>query len=79
MPTVLNKNGLRFFFYSDEGNEPAHIHVEKGDAVGKIWLEPNIEIAYLDNFTSAEIKQIKVIVSQYFEQFKTKWHEYFQK
>jgi len=79
MPTVLNKNGFRFFFYSDEGNEPAHIHVEKGDAVGKIWLEPNLEIDYLNDFTSAELKQIKTIVSQHFDQFKNKWHEYFKK
>ena len=40
MPTVLLKDGFRFFFYSDEGSEPAHIHVKKGDAEGKIWLEP---------------------------------------
>ncbi|MBC7467314.1 MAG: DUF4160 domain-containing protein [Bdellovibrio sp.] len=27
MPTILRKNGFRFFFYSNEGEEPAHIHV----------------------------------------------------
>ena len=28
MPTVLRSNGIRFFFYSSENNEPPHIHVE---------------------------------------------------
>lgn len=31
MPTVLYFYGWRFFFYSNEGNEPIHIHAEKGE------------------------------------------------
>ena len=27
MPTVLRIGPFRFHFYSDEGNEPPHIHV----------------------------------------------------
>ena len=45
MPTVLRSQGFRFFFYSNEGNEPMHIHVTKAEANGKIWMEPGIEIA----------------------------------
>ena len=33
MPTVLNIKGYRFFFFSLEGNEPPHIHIEYGDKV----------------------------------------------
>ena len=46
MPTILRKNGFRFFFYSNENDEPVHVHVEKGDAEGKIWLEPTLAAAY---------------------------------
>lgn len=47
MPTVLNIKGYRFFFYSLEGNEPPHIHVEHGDKVGKFWLNPvNLASSY---------------------------------
>ncbi len=28
MPTVLKIDGFRFHFYSDEGNEPSHIHID---------------------------------------------------
>ena len=31
MPTVLVVDGHRFFFYSNEGTEPPHIHVETGE------------------------------------------------
>lgn len=44
MPTLLLIDGFRFFFYSMENNEPIHVHVSKGDAVGKIWLEPEIAV-----------------------------------
>jgi len=44
MPTVLRHLGFRVFFYSREGTEPMHIHVEKGDNVAKFWLEP-VELA----------------------------------
>ncbi|MBO9684061.1 MAG: DUF4160 domain-containing protein [Flavisolibacter sp.] len=42
MPTLLNEKGFRFFFYSNENSEPIHIHVKKGQAEGKIWLEPTL-------------------------------------
>lgn len=35
MPTILRKLGFRFFFYSNEGNEPPHVHVEKDKGNGK--------------------------------------------
>ena len=77
MPTVLLKKGFRFFFYSSDQNEPAHVDVEKGDAEGKIWLEPKLKIAYLHGFTNAEAKQIAAITFEYFETFKAQWHGYF--
>ena len=27
MPTILRLGSYRFYFFSDEGNEPPHIHV----------------------------------------------------
>jgi hypothetical protein len=32
MPTILRVDGLRFYFYSHEPNEPAHVHVDRGGA-----------------------------------------------
>jgi len=40
MPTVLRIGAARFFFYSNEGAEPAHIHVEQAGALAKFWLDP---------------------------------------
>lgn len=38
MPTVRQIGSARFFFYSNEGTEPPHIHVEQAGAVAKFWL-----------------------------------------
>jgi hypothetical protein len=40
MPTVVRVGPYRMFFYSNEGSEPAHVHVEAGDHVAKFWLSP---------------------------------------
>lgn len=73
MPTLLEFNGLRFFFYSNESNEPIHVHIVKGDAHGKVWLEPSIEINYLEGFTPSEKKKIMTVIQKHSENFKAKW------
>ncbi len=32
MPTIIYVPGWRFHLYSNEGNEPVHIHALKGEA-----------------------------------------------
>lgn len=40
MPTVLRSGGYRLYFFSHEPNEPPHVHVDRGGATAKVWLEP---------------------------------------
>ena len=77
MPTVLRIKGYRFFFYSNEGGEPMHIHVEKAEASGKMWLQPIIEEEYFYGFNTREVKEIKSIVAEHIELLKSTWNEYF--
>jgi hypothetical protein len=39
MPTILRLRGYRFFFFSGEGGEPPHIHVESAENYAKFWLD----------------------------------------
>ncbi len=76
MPTVLNILGFRFFFYSNERNEPPHIHVEKGNGYGKYWLEP-LERDYMNNFSPRDERKVDEIVQEQKVNFLNKWYEYF--
>lgn len=58
MPTILRWNGYRFYFYSGDQHEPVHIHIRKGNAEAKFWLEPvSLAIAY--NFADNELGKIE--------------------
>ncbi len=76
MPTVLKFKGYRFFFFSLEGNEPPHIHVEHSDNVAKFWLNP-VSLASSYGFRSPELAKIRVIVFAHSALFLEKWHEFF--
>ena len=78
MPTVLRINGFRFFFFSNKGKEPVHIHIEKGDGYAKFWLNPIINVTNY-NFNSKELKQISLIIEENKELLKRAWDEYFSK
>ena len=77
MPTVLFIQGFRFFFYSNENDEPIHIHVEKAHAEGKLWLEPIVKVAYMHGFTPKQQGKIMQIVLVNTVILKEKWNEYF--
>lgn len=78
MPTVFVINGFRFFFYSNENDEPVHIHIEKAEDSAKFWLNP-VELEYNYGFNSGELKQIENIIRQNSEKIILKWNEYFNK
>ena len=64
MPTILFIYGWRLFFYSNEFNEPIHVHVQKGEIQAKFWLkieEIEIKEAFSYNFTPATKREIKKI------------------
>jgi len=76
VPTVLRVSGFRFFFYSDEGSEPPHIHVERADEVAKFWLEP-VELAGSSGFSAKEINQLRKLVTENQPRLLQSWHDYF--
>ena len=43
VPRVFEKEGYRFFFYSNE-HDPVHVHVTKGDGEAVLHLGPPMEV-----------------------------------
>lgn len=79
MPTILLIDGWRFFFYSNEGNEPIHIHCQKNDKECKYWLDvKNFDIleAYSYNLNDKDKRKVKKIIFEYFEVIEKEWKEF---
>lgn len=74
MPTVLRIRGFKFFFFSQEGNEPPHIHVGKGDGAAKFWLDP-VKLANNSGFKKAELSAIIGIVERHEAELLRAWNE----
>ncbi|MCK6529900.1 DUF4160 domain-containing protein [Myxococcota bacterium] len=77
MPTVQRIGAVRFFFYSNEGTEPPHIHVEQGDAVAKFWLEP-VSLASSSRLRGHEIRRLEQLVAEHRDEFLEAWHDFHQ-
>ena len=74
MPTLLNKNGLKFFFYANE-HDPMHIHVMKGEGFAKVELE-NLKV--VQNYLKPkDLKMALLIIKDNQDNFIRIWNEWF--
>jgi len=76
MPTILRTGPYRFYFYSNEGYEPPHIHADRDEMSAKFWLDP-IGLAFNHGFGSRELNTLMGIVSEYRQRFLDGWHDFF--
>jgi len=76
MPEVIRIQGYRFFFFSREGAEPHHIHVEQAGRYAKFWLTP-IALAASRGFRSPELRELHNLVEQHRESLILAWDEHF--
>ena len=77
MPTVLEIEGYKFKFYSNENNEQVHVHVRKGSGNMKIWLLPTVIEEYSYNFTVRAQRDIRNIVLRNLDKLIKDWYAYF--
>ena len=77
MPNVIRDGAYRLFFYSNEGNEPPHVHVEDGDNLVKFWLDP-VSLAKNDGFSRKELGAVTQIVVRHRDLCLEKWREHFE-
>ncbi|MCC6805498.1 MAG: DUF4160 domain-containing protein [Anaerolineae bacterium] len=77
MPTVLRIGAYRFFFYSNENAEPAHIHVLSAEGEAKFWLNP-IKLAWSRGYNERERRQIERHVMDNLDTLTKAWVEFFE-
>jgi hypothetical protein len=76
MPTVLRWGPYRAFFYSNEGDEPAHVHVRAGNKEVKLWLH-DLGVAANIGFPAHELGDIIRHVHANRDRLTMAWNDYF--
>lgn len=76
MPTIHRQDGFRFYFFSHEPNEPPHVHIDKGEATIKVWLD-SLTVAKSRGFRAHEIRGIILMVETHRKRMLEAWHEHF--
>lgn len=76
VPNLGTVGPYRFFFYSNESGEPAHVHVRSERKLAKFWLEP-VELADSKRFAAHELREIEEIVQDRCSGFLEAWNEHF--
>lgn len=75
MPTVLRIGRYRFHFYSDEGQEPPHIHVRCSEGECKFWLEA-VMMAANRGIRPNDLREIERLVFEHRDQLVEAYDEY---
>ncbi len=76
MPTVGRNGPYRLFFFSNEGLEPPHVHVQRDEALAKFWLSP-VALASSSGFSSRELSRVERLVAETQDRLLEAWHEFF--
>jgi hypothetical protein len=82
MPTILMILGWRFFFYSNESDEPVHIHCKKGDAEGKFWLNiDTFEVieSHAYHMNPTDRRNVRRIIFEHFDYILEEWNTFQEK
>lgn len=75
-PTIIYIRGWRLFFYSNEQDEPMHIHAKKGETECKYWIYPDIfeiEEVFSFNLTPALKREVRQIIFNNFNEIVEAW------
>ncbi|MSP44084.1 MAG: DUF4160 domain-containing protein [Alphaproteobacteria bacterium] len=76
MPTIFYWRGHRFYYFSNEGFEPPHVHIDKDHKTVKFWLDP-VAVARNIGFSVQEITRLTRKISEEQSNLLKVWHEHF--
>lgn len=76
MPAALEKEGFRYFFYSNE-HMPEHVHVKCGSGKAKFDISDDVQLVESKGMKVHELKRAQEIAEEEVETLRRKWHEFF--
>ena len=85
MPRVFKINGYLVYFWSNENDEPIHVHVSKGKPSSnatKFWLLRNGTFSLVHNnskISAKDLKHIENAIANNKDEIISKWLQHFGK
>ncbi len=76
MPEVFRKEGYVVFFYTNEGQEPIHVHVRKAGGFAKFWIDP-VALEYSQGMKTRELSRAEELIHENVELIRRRWNEVF--
>jgi len=76
VPVIARIGPYRFFFYSNENDEPPHVHIQRERKLAKFWLNP-VSLADSTRFAAHELGEIERITREHRQRFLEAWDEHF--
>jgi len=78
MPTILRTGPYRVYFFSSDGREPPHVHVDRDDRMVKFWLAP-LRCDQNHGFPAIELRKIEGILKAHQPRLVGAWYDYFRR
>ena len=75
MPKIFEKDGYRFFFYSNE-HRPIHVHVRYGSGEAVFDVEPIVQLRESIGLKVRELSRAQELAKKHRQIIIQKWHEY---
>jgi hypothetical protein len=76
MPTVFRDGPYRVYFFSNEDDEPPHVHVDRDAATAKFWLDP-LQVARNRGFPDSELTRIRRMLEPRQVELMEAWYGWF--
>jgi hypothetical protein len=76
MPRVFERDGYRFFFYSNE-HRPIHVHVRYGGGEAVFNVEPAVELRESQGLKVRELAKAEELATEHRVLIIDTWNEHF--
>ena len=76
-PTVLSKDGFRFFCFS-WGEARMHVHVLSSEDEAMLWLESEIALARSFGYSDKHLNRIQQLVQEHEYEIVSAWQKHFK-
>ncbi len=78
MPRIFERDGYRFFFYSNE-HRPIHVHVRYGGGEAVFDLEQGVELRESQGLRVRELAKAEELATEHRDLIIERWNEHFNR